>query len=666
MVVSGPSRGAGSPNELRERESPGSFSTDGRDAAIRGALPYLSTYFADAPTWTLRTRSDVGTADQELDELAAVVRMRVAIAAAGELESILAALDGRASFQYTRNADDSRGALRGKLDVTRYVQTRARPEAPRRYPIRTIRRRYATPENALAAYAARWVSAELGRSPVHLLAETSPERRDIRGWRASLARRLRQPVLAEASDLAIEARRRAALDLLLDQVEARVERGHVAATDAYRRLIEWARRFDPERAAAQPGVISWAMYDDRFDTKLFEIWSLAMLVEALRMHLGDPIVGPRPLYERGLKPIAVWRVASARVLVHFQWALSRLGQPGARWSYAEPSEGPLRGVPDIGVVVERPGISPIPMIIDPKLRRREQAPTDEIYKLIGYFGNLRGDPQPLGAIVFYSPGEPQLYRLKSSHGGHLLAVGVDPADEATAAGHFEAIASLVLSAAGIAQDTLVQLRPPTGAIAASEDDVAQERQDAAVEAMKSAVGARPEGTLDPVRKTTAANLHGVWDLLTDEAQMMIVTAEYFGQHAPREADHSGPLLGLAATCERILYDVLFGQIVRDVPDLYERHPTLGSFIRSLDDASRSNPSRKDGQATASKLHQIGVDPRSLRPLSRRLHRLKNEFRNPAAHREIVGQDLWARGRSFILLSESSVLRLLFLHILGRT
>ena len=635
----------------------GSFSQSGRAAATRDALPYLSTYFAEAPTWTLQTRADVGATDRELDDLAQFVRMRVAIAAAGALEPILAELDGRASFQYARNAEESRGSLRGKLDIPRYTRARLRPDAPRRYPIQSIRRRFATPENALAAYAARWVSSELGQSPMHLLPEGGPDRRAIGEWRASLARRLRRPMLADASDLAVETRRQGAVARLLDRVERRVEQGHIRATDLYTKLVEFVRSFDPEHTSAEPGVVPWAIYDRRFDSKLFEIWSLAMLVEALKARFGGPASGPRPLYERGRSPIATWHLGSVKVLLYFQRALSRLGSAGTRWSFAEPSESPLGGIPDLSVVVDQIGADSTPIIIDPKLRIRAGAPTEEIYKLIGYFGNLSGGPRRLGAIVFYSPGEPRLYRLRDHGGGCLLAVGVDPVDPEAALTHFQAVADLVVGATGLSSGTIARLKSST-AEGVSEDDTAQLHQEAAVASMLSLAAVQPAGALEPARKAAAANLHGVWDRLTAEAQMMVVTAEYFGLQAPQEADHSGPLLGLAAACERVLYDLLFGKIVRDAPGLYDRGQTLGSFVRSLDDAARSNPSREDGRAVASKLGEAGIDPRALRPLARRLHRLKNEFRNPAAHRDIVGQDLWARGRRFILLSEDSVLRLL--------
>lgn len=643
--------------EISEPEA-GSFSQNGRDAAIRVALPYLATYFADAPTWTLQTRPDIEAVDRDLDDLAQFVRMRVAVAAAGALEPILAELDGRASFQYTRRAEESRGSLRGKLDIPRYARARLRPDAPRRYPIQSVRRRFATPENALASYAARWVSSELGQSPIHLLPEDGPERRAIHEGRASLARRLRRPMLADASDLAMETRRQGALPQLLDRVERRVEQGHVRATDLYTELVEFVRSFNPEQSTAEPGGIPWAIYDSQFDSKLFEIWSLAMLVEALKARLGGPASGPRPLYERGRHPIATWHLGTAKVLLYFQRALSQLSPAGTSWSFVEPSEEALGGIPDLSVVVEQLGSGSTPIIIDPKLRRREQAPTEEIYKLLGYFGNLQGAPGRLGAIVFYSPGEPQLYRLKDGDGGCLLAIGVDPLNAEAASNHFQLVADLVLEPTGLSSSTVAQWKSMTSA-GASEDDIAQFHQNAALESMLAAASAQPVGALDPARKAAAASLHEVWDRLTDEAQMMVVTAEYFGLQAPREADHSGPLLGLAAACERVLYDLLFGEIIQEAPGLYDRGQTLGSFVRSLDDAARSTPTREDGRVVASKLGEAGIDPRTLRPLARRLHRLKNEFRNPAAHRDIVGQDLWARGRRFILLSEDSVLLLLY-------
>ena len=52
-------------------------------------------------------------------------------------------------------------------------------------------------------------------------------------------------------------------------------------------------------------------------------------------------------------------------------------------------------------------------------------------------------------------------------------------------------------------------------------------------------------------------LTAVWDTLGDDIQKMLITAEYFGDQVPASFDHSGPVLGLFAACERLTRDRLF-------------------------------------------------------------------------------------------------------------
>jgi len=52
-----------------------------RAVAAAQALPLLATYFADAPSWALAAQAQLAEADPGTEELAAFLRMRVALAA---------------------------------------------------------------------------------------------------------------------------------------------------------------------------------------------------------------------------------------------------------------------------------------------------------------------------------------------------------------------------------------------------------------------------------------------------------------------------------------------------------------------------------------------------------------------------------------------------------
>ena len=72
-------------------------------------------------------------------------------------------------------------------------------------------------------------------------------------------------------------------------------------------------------------------------------------------------------------------------------------------------------------------------------------PSGELYKLIGYFGNL-STKSARGAIIYNSPGKAALYRLQREWHEELLAVGINITDTASTSAYFDRIAEMVKSA----------------------------------------------------------------------------------------------------------------------------------------------------------------------------------------------------------------------------
>jgi hypothetical protein len=633
-----------------EEEALGYFSADARNAATAQAMGSLVTYFAQAPSWGLQSSKAIGSAEPADEALATFVRMRVAVAGARRLEPVLARLLRHPSFLYSRQAEESLGALTGPLDVGRYVRTRLRHESPRRFPIQTIHRRFVTPENVMAAYAAAWIVAELTRAPLSLIPSKSPEYRAVVESRERCQRLLRHPVLVEASALAFAVRREGTLSGLLDTVGERLRKGQISDRDTYGDLLSWFIDFDPERATANPGMAEWAFYDERFDTKLFEVWSLHLLAAAMEKALGPPTAPMSPLFERSKRSLLEWNFGSLQIRLYFQAALSRLSTySDFRWHYTEGATGDLRGYPDLAVEIDRVGQTGEVILIDPKLRQRTGPPSDELYKLLGYFGNLSLNQTPCGAIVFYSPSAPRRYRLETDGGGVVMAVGVDPVDATGSRGYFGEMAELVRERANISQALIAQFRNLAERDGHNDEALAALIQSTAVTGMLTYVATLPATTLAPTRKVTAAQLAPIWERLSPDTQTMLVTAEFFGTSAPNDADHSGPLLGLAATCERLVFELLLEAVNLSHPGVLEAEATLGTVIRWLSDACRNTPHSTEGTAIRSELDTFPqYDRLAVCHTTGDLRRLNVNYRIPAAHREVVPHQMWVEGRSLVV------------------
>ena len=432
-----------------EEIAAGRLSSESRHAATAGSLKLLASYFASAPTWSTTPSRQLSASEPSSDQLAEALRFRVALASARRLERILDDISGRLTFRYQRRQEESVGAVRGRLDVHRYMSDRGRLDVPRRYPVRVIDRDHRTPENILAAYATLWTVHELSESAVFsFLPERSPERREAISRHDSLRRTLEQQSFRRVTEEGTNVARRGDLNATLDAAERRIEAGHIAHPEPYRELIDWAKRH-LEGAAATPGDVEWSFYDERFDPTLFEVWLLEMTAAAItRLVDREPTVVP--LWKRGPTPTFRWKLGPVSVRLHYRWGLTDL-KPLVWKANGEP----LRGIPDITVVVEDAAANRNVVLVDAKLRRREQRPTEELYKLLGYFDALREPNWRRGAIVYYSPKALVSTTYVDDSNGKALLLGVDPVrgDEAA----FDLIAAEVMAAIDAVDPTAMSI-----------------------------------------------------------------------------------------------------------------------------------------------------------------------------------------------------------------
>lgn len=686
-----------------------SFDPEARRLAIAESLPLLASYFSSAETWDVTVQPAVSDVRGQLDaDLARAVRLRVMLALAQELLPILQAILARPTFRYFQRADESAGLLAGRLDIARYVQRRSGRTAPKVYPVRVVERQHATPENALAVDALAAISKSLRAVPTDVLPNrASPESRLLVAVRGDLRRYERMPLVREIARSGGGSRRRALAQQRRDVVR-RIERGDVRQPEPYRRLTDWVASFltgvgiDPE---ARP----WAFYDDHFDPRLLEIWTLGALAACLTRRYGPPDGGAiAPLWARQQGAVAVWTTPYGRVDVFFQRETSAIGLPG-RWMI--PSNGHrLRAIPDLCLRVTRAGSAPAWLLLDCKLRRHqplsasssgagangEQAdaepetgldlPTEELYKLLGYFDHLVSDSRAVGALVYYTPGGNGTLELDAQvspqRKGHVTLVGVDPAEPADAQ----------LAVCGVADQVGILLGEPgehaieRAKVAAkhasdaggdSDEVKAAYKQELLVQVLSSYAHDHKE-QLPAVKKLTESWFSAqVWNSLDEDTRRMVLSAELYGSQQLDDLDHSGPLLVLCAACERELNLRLFARIVSAFPDersadgshLLDSHATLGGAIevahkgwriaraRSRDDHAAEERILADlddedaarrAVLTAQYLGAQSANLPSVKKLLGRLRGVNIKYRRPSAHDEVVEAGPWAEGRGRIL------------------
>jgi len=652
-----------------------------RAAAVAAALPLVATYFVRRGTLALEavprlaalTEQTLRRGTRADDPVLAALRLRVALVAGGRLLDLLRKVVASANFRYERVRDEHVGHLHGQLDVVRYVKERGRRTVPRRYPVRDLRRSSVTPENVLAAFALLWFLQELDTAtavvaPPH----DSPEAQATTAIRADLKRIGTNHVLRGAETAAKQVRRRESLPALLDTVEARIRAGHVTRPTAYLALTGWVRQSLLGRPLAEPGDLEAVFYGPEFDDRLFELWCLAKTGEALTIMFGEPRERPAHLLDRSPDPLYVWEAGADLVDVFFQPSLERLTGHRNRWRYRDGGRS-FRAFPDVGVRCRHVDGSQDVVLLDAKLRRRAGPPSEEIYKLLGYFANTDGFPVCLGGIVFHdptgytSPRGARRYSLverPEDSRGHVEAVGVDPGDTAGTADAFAVLAGLVLEATGLSRDEAESTAIP-GASREPEDPEADEDeqrgsrvQELAVAQLHALAGRLPASMLD----ATAAHLRTVlgeaWPLLGSGVRRMVVTAVHFGDTAPDGADLAGPVLGLCAPLERLLRDRLAEPALSRLHDRPGCNParwTLGTLLVRLEEATTDRPSGPASQALRRYLADARVQAGALAALLPELDRLRTRHRNKAAHQGLVERPQWAEVYRTVLAADQALL-----------
>ena len=629
----------------------GTFSALERQTVTAQALPVLAGYFAKGIKLT--SQRTIGTTNVDsLDQAAVFVRMRVLLAAAAELEPIIAQISKRLSFSYQRVNSESVGLIKGRLNTTEYVRRRHEVTAPRRFPIQEVRRNHDLPENVLVAAATILIIKELQSLPTALLPDNSSEAERIRLTIRSMHQTIAGPALEQARTSAHQAIEKERIDHLLDAVDRRIESRQIPNVDAYSALVQWLKNFDPASATPTAGELPWLFYDEDFDTRLFELWSLKHLLDQLQELLGPPIT-TRLLLERKSEPIATWHAAGNTIEVWFQAGLKKLDVGGTIWNYTvrpEPDEPSpkakaLTGIPDIVVVVQKSGEARQPVIIDPKLRQRDSIPSNELYKILGYFSNLPAEHTRRGVIIFHTPGNPHQYDLTDDGNGKLLATGVDPLDHERSAAAFQNLAEFVTSE--IPPSALARSQGP-----ADPDDPNQVEswvdtcQKESLMEMKAAID---EPSLSQSLKAMRSNLPNTWESLDEDTQRMLATAEHFGQIATAEMDHSGPILGLAASCERVLRSYVDRNKI-----IVDDRTTLGNLLHHFKEACNF-ASTPEGSQLREIFKRDAIDIDNMRKLVHELFNLNKTYRIPAAHAEVLEENAWMHGRATVLLGPDALL-----------
>lgn len=617
----------------------GALSEAGRQAAIEASLSLLGVYFSGGEQ-ELVDRSAIGTADvdQELDALQAGLRFRVAIAAGRRLARLLDAIVKRPTFRYQLRGAQHVGSLNGALDINRWV-TQPKGDQDLSFPVLEVQRGLDTPENVLAIYAVRWLLQELRVSFAASLATTAAvEYQAVRHLRDRLTRAIQLPALAGCARAAAAVRTHTAAQHLVNDVKRRLRRREIANARPYGDLANWIDGCLAGQLAVAAGEIDLALYGDRFDNKLFELWCLGFLGRALSEALHLPEATIQPGWRRST-PAYIFDAFSGRIELYFQRGLRAVDELHAgRW--AKDNGRRLGGIPDI-VVSARPTIGDRRYaVIDPKLRQRDRLPAEELYKILGYLQNFEVSPA-VGIVLIYTTNNDLTPAdvFHDGQGGTLISASLNPvAPPDVMARSIEEVIRTVL---GLIDHAL----PDDGSTRSNEAQgtTDEQRDELALATIRSSVEAWGRAHLSeigPSRQRIETLVGDVrWKALNDDVQVMMATADLVGNQLDSTADFSGPVIGMCAAVEHVIHAFAIAPIVGDQPGYDRQTRTFGAALDSIDLASKSRGGQLSG-AIRRQLTSAGVKLDTVIELMPLWRRLNSKYRIPAAHRQVLTKADW--------------------------
>lgn len=618
----------------------GSLSPSGRKAAIGHALPLVGRYFqSQGSPSSLRGADSIGRGDEPLSSdarLIAGLRLRAALATSDRLLSVLEEIGRRPTFRYSLAQAESVGQLQGTLDIARYVMRSPIGEGPPAYPAIDVRRSSETPENVMCAYAILWLCQETTQAlDASDATAGSPESISAVDFLERFEAVLASPAFGEGRDAARSALVRGTEDQLMERVEERLRRGEVGNPEPYADLLSLLIDLRRNGPTGEAGVDQWSFYDEAFDARLFELWCLYRLGGAVSEALS--VERPSVMSDwTGGGLTFRWSRPVGTVELHYQRSLTTTSDAQPRWT--RPGSGKtLRGMPDFIVTARTHAGEERVALLDAKLRQRSGPPTEELYKVLGYFNNFGLDRAARGAILYHAPQEhqPLLYTYKdAASSGVLMATALNPSNEVQVVQGLKPVADMVVGLLGLPP---VASRDESSRLGHIEGVIRQRLTE--LEAI--AVTLSPQ-TLDASKKRLKAALGDpCWTNLDNDAQKMVATAEHVGFFLESDADFSGPVLGLLSPLEAILQKRVIEPAKAAHPEVpgFQRVLTLGNTLGMIKHAVEGN----DGPASAALREVLDASqipyPR-LRAAVDVMWNLNVDYRRPAAHKATLSEQQW--------------------------
>lgn len=413
---------------------------------------------------------------------------------------------------------------------------------------------------------------------------------------------------------------------LWNLIISRMHKGKIRNSHIYKQIFDWYNTYK-YGSVLELNVqkISILRYSDDFSNRLFELWCLYYIKETFISYFNAVLLEENNIMKGGDGFVYKLSIPTGGILeIYYQKgaALYWNSEDELIWKYIKDgNRRSLRGIPDISIRYSAKEDALV--MIDIKNRiRTAGANSEEIYKMIGYFGNFRAafeerfskGVKKQGALIFRNDFTPSDEYLESDNGYRLMTISAGISDDLEInMNQFKKLCKFVLDVQGIDGTTseimgsFSQVQKRIGSFTNSESEYIyelSEKNHATIQQLFS-YGDLAQQLPRYKDKLETDHFPHIWRDLPRKTQEILAMAEclYSGVSACETADYAPICLEYCRALEVEMNELIFGpfKATLNVNQLAQRNyfydklkesrdMTLGECVFLLDKCShRSHP-----------------------------------------------------------------------------
>lgn len=413
-----------------------------------GFLSFVNKYFSSFSTCLQDI--DYSLRDGDENDIDIEIYLRIVLANIETLHGLISDLENCLSMSHVDKEVIYSGEIQGRLNISKYSKSVAQSRFPKEYPCVVKAKTYVTPENVYAIFIIKNVLKMLDGFKMFLTKKGNSTIYTELGLIENHSKAFRmfttKAYFRECQSLAdqiIKSHGENYPEELRNLIFNRIHKGKIRNSQIYRKVFEWYNIYRQGSVLAEnTQKLSVLRYSDDFANRLFELWCLYSIKETFISSFDAVLIEEKDIMEVGDGYVFKLMVPTGGTLeIYYQKGadLYWKSETDLIWKYKKDDKARgLRGIPDISIRYSSKEDALV--MIDIKNRVRSAGSnSEEIYKMIGYFGNFKKafeeyysqNVKKQGALIFRNDMCASEELLESENGYRLMAIsaGINSEEE---------------------------------------------------------------------------------------------------------------------------------------------------------------------------------------------------------------------------------------------